>query len=139
MRGGPPEDPHTCAHLLTLAGHLSANHYTLRELIPSVTRRSPWIRELQSFIRHCSPALQAAAGPTSTHNYRETDQPAAAPFRHHLPAEAGDGPEKTRVEAPLLARILGLHPSIANRWSELAGRTYGGYAGRAAQRGRTLR
>lgn len=44
-----------------------------------------------------------------------------------------------RLEAPILARILNLSPSTANRWSQLAGRTYGGYVGRAAQQGRTPR
>ncbi len=33
----------------------------------------------------------------------------------------------SRVEAPLLAQALGIHPSTAVRWSELAGRPFSGY------------
>jgi hypothetical protein len=36
----------------------------------------------------------------------------------------------SRVEAPLLAQALGIHPSTAVRWSELAGRPFGGYVAR---------
>ena len=39
----------------------------------------------------------------------------------------------SRVEAPLLAQALGIHPSTAVRWSELAGRTFNGYVARLAK------
>jgi hypothetical protein len=35
-----------------------------------------------------------------------------------------------RIEAPLLAQALGVAPSTAVRWSDLAGRTYSGYVAR---------
>ncbi|MFF3918503.1 hypothetical protein ACFYZB_34535 [Streptomyces sp. NPDC001852] len=43
-----------------------------------------------------------------------------------------------RVEAPLLAQALGITAGTAVRWSELAGRTYGGYAERVV-RGRAFK
>ena len=36
----------------------------------------------------------------------------------------------SRVEAPLLAQALGIDPSTAIRWSELAGRPFSGYVAR---------
>jgi hypothetical protein len=42
-----------------------------------------------------------------------------------------------RIEAPLLAQALGIHPSTAVRWSDLAGRTYSGYVARVVK-GKTI-
>ncbi|MFF7232643.1 hypothetical protein [Streptomyces sioyaensis] len=42
-----------------------------------------------------------------------------------------------RLEAPLLAQVLGITPSTAVRWSDLAGRTYSGYVARVVQ-GKTV-
>lgn len=40
----------------------------------------------------------------------------------------------SRVEAPLLAQALGIHPGTAVRWSELAGRPFSGYVARQTRR-----
>jgi len=44
-----------------------------------------------------------------------------------------------RTEAPILARLLGMTPATAQKWSERAGNEFGGYTGRVAQQGHILR
>ncbi|MFK0244184.1 TniQ family protein [Amycolatopsis azurea] len=63
LRGGPPDDPHACAHLLSFAGHLRESSDALRALMSSVSGGSVWGRELEAFLRHCSATTQAAAEP----------------------------------------------------------------------------
>lgn len=67
LRGSPPRDPHACAHLLALADHLlSTSEGALRDLVASVPAGPAWIRDLEAFIRHCSPAPRAVTLPQST-------------------------------------------------------------------------
>jgi len=44
-----------------------------------------------------------------------------------------------RTEVPILARLLGMTPATAQKWSERAGNEFGGYTGRAAPQGHTLK
>ncbi|WP_116202546.1 hypothetical protein [Amycolatopsis circi] len=62
LRGGPPHDPHTCAHLLAFAGHLRAQSDALGALVSSVDGGTPWTRHLETFLRRCSAAVQTVAG-----------------------------------------------------------------------------
>jgi hypothetical protein len=81
LRGGPPKDPRASAHLLALAEHLR-NDDALSALISSVPASTPWTRDLQAFLVHCSPALQAVAVPY---------------IQSHLPASKASRPRKLQV------------------------------------------
>jgi len=65
---GPPDDPHTCAHLLALADHLRPDGGTapggkLDVLISAVIGRRSWFRHLQVAGEPCSPELRAITAP----------------------------------------------------------------------------
>jgi hypothetical protein len=114
LRGGPAADPRTCGHLLALADQLRTDGDALTELVVSVEGDSLWFRELEQFLRHCSPRMRTAAREHVAASLPQPRPVKPAPRRRSRPGPGAAQPARGGRQWPpmgldLRLLQLGLH------------------------------